>query len=145
MEVKHIKGGVAFDDRGSVSFVNDFNFPDVKRFYLVKNHNTGFIRAWHGHKKEAKYVFVSSGSILLAAVKIDNWQQPSKDAALQKFILTGNSPSVLYIPPGYANGFRTLTADAQVMFFSTSTLEESKDDDIRFRHDYWNPWDIEYR
>ena len=28
-----IPGGVAVDDRGSVRFVNEFNFKDVKRFF----------------------------------------------------------------------------------------------------------------
>ena len=37
-------------------FVNDFNFENVKRFYQVENHRQGFIRAWHGHKKEGKYI-----------------------------------------------------------------------------------------
>ena len=46
-----IKGGLSVDDRGSVSFVNDFNFSDVKRFYMIQNHVQGFVRAWHGHKK----------------------------------------------------------------------------------------------
>ena len=32
METKIINGGVATDDRGSVRFVNDFNFDGVKRF-----------------------------------------------------------------------------------------------------------------
>ena len=38
-------GGQAVDDRGTVSFVNDFDFNNVKRFYQVENHRRGFIRA----------------------------------------------------------------------------------------------------
>jgi dTDP-4-dehydrorhamnose 3,5-epimerase len=47
MEPKIINGGIAPDDRGSVRFVNDFDFAKVKRFYQVENHRAGFIRAWH--------------------------------------------------------------------------------------------------
>ena len=54
--VELINGGIAVDDRGQLSFVNDFDFKDVKRFYMVENHEKGFIRAWHGHKKDVKYV-----------------------------------------------------------------------------------------
>ena len=32
---KVISGGVAIDDRGSVTFVNDFDFLGVKIFYQV--------------------------------------------------------------------------------------------------------------
>ena len=49
---KIINGGIAVDDRGSVRFVNEFDFKNVKEFYHVSNHRRGFIRAWHGHKKE---------------------------------------------------------------------------------------------
>jgi hypothetical protein len=31
------------------------------------------------------------------------------------------------------------------MFFSTSTLEESLRDDIRFPARYWDPWQVEER
>ncbi len=140
-----IKGGLAVDDRGTVSFVNGFDFKDVKRFYAVENHRRGFIRAWHGHKNEAKYVLAVKGSALVCAVKIDDWENPSKDAEVKRFVLSEKSPAVLYIPAGHANGFMSLTDDAKLMFFSTSSLEESLNDDYRFDARYWNPWEIEER
>lgn len=144
-EVKLIKGGIAVDDRGSVSFVNDFNFQDVKRFYIVENHKQGFIRAWHAHKNESKYVLVIKGSAIVAAVEIDNWDNPSKNLHVDRFVLSEKSPSVLYIPKGYANGFLSLSEDLKIMFMSTSTLEDSLNDDYRFEAHYWNPWKIEER
>lgn len=144
-KVKLIKGGLAVDDRGSVSYVNDFNFHEVKRFYEVENHKAGFIRAWHGHKKEAKYVLAVKGSALLCAVQIDDWENPSKNLDVKKFVLSEKTPSVLYIPAGYANGFMSLTNDTKLMFFSTSVLEDSLNDDFRFDSKYWNPWEIEER
>ena len=68
--IKLIDGGLAVDDRGTVRFVNDFDFNGVKRFYQVENHQKGFIRAWHGHKKESKYVYVSSGTALVGVVDL---------------------------------------------------------------------------
>ena len=53
-----IKGGIAFDDRGSLSFVNSFDLGKYKRCYTVKNHTQGFIRAWHGHLNESKALMV---------------------------------------------------------------------------------------
>lgn len=137
-----IKGGLAVDDRGKLTFINDFSFEGVKRFYMVENHQAGFVRAWHGHKKEAKYVLPVSGSAIVAAVKIDDWDNPSKDLEISRFVLSAASPSLLYIPAGYANGFKTLTDDARLMFFSTTTMEEAKDDDFRFEAGMWNPWTI---
>jgi len=144
-KTKLITGGLSVDDRGSVSYVNDFNFKNVKRFYIVENHKINFIRAWHAHKNEAKYVMVVKGSALIGAVDIDNWEKPSKELSVDRFILSEKNPSILYIPKGYANGFMTLTENCKVIFFSTSSIKESMKDDYRFDAFYWDPWHIEQR
>ena len=141
-EPKLFEGGLGVDDRGKVGFVNDFNFAGVKRFYWVTNHKAGFVRAWHAHRLEAKYVTVVQGSALIGAVEIDDWDNPSKDSKVWRYVLYAHKPSVLYIPAGYANGFMSLTENAKLIFFSTSTLEEAHSDDIRFDAYYWNPWEI---
>lgn len=145
LQPKLIKGGIAIDDRGTVSFVNDFNFEMVKRFYIVENHKQGFIRAWHAHKNEAKYVMVVKGSAVIAAVEVDNWENPSKDLKINRFILSEINPSVLFIPAGYANGFMSLSNDAKIIFFSTSELGDSVNDDYRFDAHYWEAWKVEER
>jgi dTDP-4-dehydrorhamnose 3,5-epimerase len=137
-KIEKIEGGLFADDRGFLRFVNDFNFNKVKRFYQVENHSKNFIRAWHGHMKEGKYVYVSKGSILIGAVNL-------KTEEVFKTTLSNQSPSILFIPPGYANGFKTLEEETIVMFFSTSTLKESNGDDIRFKYDKWNIWEENYR
>jgi dTDP-4-dehydrorhamnose 3,5-epimerase len=139
------QGNIGIDDRGSVSFVNDFRFEGVKRFYLVTNHRAGFVRAWHAHRKESKYVTVVQGAAVVAAVAIDDWETPSRDVKVHRHVLSATKPAVLLIPPGYANGFMSLTDDARLMFFSTSSLEESRGDDIRYDARYWNPWEVAER
>ena len=137
-----INGELSVDDRGELMFVNQFNMELVKRFYVVSNHKQGFIRAWHAHKIESKYVFIVNGAALISTVKIDDWENPSIDIIADKFILTAKKPSILYIPSGYANGFKTLSTDTKIIFFSTSTLKDSVDDDYRFDAYKWNPWEI---
>ena len=56
-EIEKVEGGLFADDRGFLRFVNNFDFSQVKRFYQVENHSAGFIRAWHGHKKEKKFIY----------------------------------------------------------------------------------------
>ncbi len=141
-EPKIIPGGIAIDDRGSASFVNDFGFEGIKRFYMLKNHKQGFIRAWHGHKLEKKFMYVPRGSALICCVEIDDWDNPSKDLKVHRFVLSEHKPSILYIPEGYANGFMSLTEDAELMVFSTTTLDVAMTDDIRFPAHYWDPWEI---
>jgi dTDP-4-dehydrorhamnose 3,5-epimerase len=138
-----IKGGIAVDDRGSLRFVNDFDFEGVLRFYQVENHRQGYIRAWHGHEKEGKYVWVASGSALVGIVPLDG--KPGDIGAVQKFVLSDKSPSILWIPPGYYNGFMNLEENTRIIFFSTSTLDEAKDDDIRRAYDMWDIWQDDFR
>lgn len=133
-------GDIFVDDRGELRFINDFDFNEVKRFYQVKNHYKSFIRAWHGHRKEAKYVYVALGSALVGAVKMDD-----EGAKPFRCIISANKPRILYIPKGYANGFMNLENNTIVQFFSTATIEESKDDDIRFPYDKWDIWSVKYR
>lgn len=142
LEPKVIPGGIAVDDRGTLSFNNDFTFENVKRFYLVSNHRIGFIRAWHAHRHEAKYLTVVRGSALVGAVRITDWNNPSREQPPFRTVLTAARPSILYIPPGHANGFMNLTEDATLLFLSTSTLAESMNDDIRFEARFWDIWNI---
>lgn len=144
-EPKIIEGALSVDDRGEVGFVNGFNFAGVKRFYSVRNHRKGFVRAWHAHRKEGKYVGVVAGVAIVGAVPIDNWESPSKDAKVYRFTLSQKKPSVVYIPPGYANGAMTLSDDAVILYFSTASLEETKGDDTRYDARYWDIWNIEER
>lgn len=137
---KLITGGVSVDDRGSLRFVNDFDFSGVKRFYQVQNHRRGFIRAWHGHKVESKYVYVVKGTALIGAVPLEG-----DSPIVVKFTLSDKTPRVLYIPNNYANGAMTLEEDTIIQYFSTSTLEQSKGDDIRFPYDKWNIWQEDFR
>jgi len=137
-----IEGASAVDDRGEVAFINDFHFEGVKRFYTVSNHRSGFVRAWHAHRREGKYIIAVHGAAIVAAVAIDNWEHPSKNAKIYRFVLSAQKPAVMFIPPGYANGFMSLTADTKLMFLSTSALEESQGDDIRYDARYWDPWQV---
>jgi dTDP-4-dehydrorhamnose 3,5-epimerase-like enzyme len=140
-----ISGGKATDDRGSLTFNNGIELNQFKRFYAIENHRQGFIRAWHGHLKEAKLFVPLRGSFLVAAVELDDPVSPSKDNKIAKSVISDTNSNSLFIPAGFANGFMNLSADAILLVYSTTSLDESKGDDYRFEFDYWNPWEIEQR
>lgn len=144
-EPQLVRGKCAVDDRGTISFVNDFTFASVKRFYTVTNYRKGFVRAWHGHKHESKCCTAVCGSLLVCCILVDNWEHPSPNLSINRYVLSERTPDVLCIPAGYVNGFMSLTDDAKIMFFSTATLEESHGDDIRFPARQWDPWSVEER
>jgi len=129
---KIIQGGMFIDDRGILTYFNDMNFFGVQRVYWVHHMEPGGIRAWHYHNREGKFMSVPSGTFLIGVAN------PVTDK-VEQFVLCDRQPKILWIPPGYANGFKNLERNSILTIFSTSTLEESKDDDIRY---VWNKWDI---
>lgn len=140
-EITFLEGGIASDNRGSLSFVNTFPFTEFKRFYTIRNRAPGFVRAWHGHQYESKAYFITSGTVVVGAVKVDNWSNPSADLPVNTQIMSVDKPGILFIPGGHANGFMSLTNNAQVLLFSNFSLQDSLEDDIRFDPRFWNPWD----
>lgn len=137
-----ITGGRATDDRGALGFINGFDLSEFKRFYTVENHEVGFVRAWHGHLIEAKAIIVLRGSALVCTVKMTDTTAPSKNEPVKRLVLSATNTSAILVPAGYANGFKTLTSDALVLVFSSTSLDESLNDDFRFPYDYWDPWEI---
>ena len=136
-----------YDDRGDVIYCNEFNLIQrkVKRFYQITNNNINFVRAWHGHKKEEKFLFVLQGAFKICAVKIDNWKNPSKKLPVKEFVINANSPKILHIPGGYAHGTQNLKVGSKLMVFSTFSLQQTIQDDYRFKSDLWYDWNIKFR
>ena len=132
--------GKSEDHRGYVEFYNELKLDYYKRFYIVSNPIEGTVRAWHGHKIEEKLIKVLKGEFLICLVKVDNWDQPSKNLEILKYKLNENS-GLLYVPSGYANSAINLNSDSKVMYFSSLVLEDSINDDYRFDSKYWNPWE----
>lgn len=142
---KLIMGDKAIDDRGCLSFVNNFDFPGVKRFYQVNNHSSKTIRAFHGHLKENKFVYVSKGSVMFVLIPMTETDSSTNSPTMYKYVLTDHKPSILYIPAGYANGYKFLTEESTIIFFSTLSLAESeKTDDHRYPYDRWGKslWEV---
>ena len=129
--IQIIHGGAAADERGTVRYVNGFNFDGVRRFYTVQNKNRGFVRDWHGHYKQTIYAHTVSGSIIMGLINME-------DNTAHKYPLTGSEPAILLIPPGYASSFKSLTDDAIVLYFSTASLEESEADSYRYPAKEWD-------
>ena len=143
-----IKGGRYKDDRGVLIYNNDFDMSDVKRSYIVE-HDRSFIRAFHGHLHERKWVQVLEGKFKIVTYKLEptkvekeTFWHPELDT--QNIHYMENDGSVLAIPAGYTNGFQNLTISGKIQFFSDKTVKESEGDDIRCRWNYFSEriWDL---
>jgi dTDP-4-dehydrorhamnose 3,5-epimerase-like enzyme len=145
MNPKLINGNRIFDNRGSLRFSNELNFKNIKRFYTVHNYTKNFIRAWHGHINEEKYIGCIKGTFQVSAVKIDNVKKPNKKNEIHSYFLNESNNNFVHVPKGFANGSISLEDNSELLIFSTSSIEESLNDDIRYDAEYWNPWKINNR
>ncbi|RYH74573.1 hypothetical protein EVU94_06020 [Flavobacteriaceae bacterium 144Ye] len=132
-----IKGNNFTDDRGTVHFVNDFSMESVVRLYEISPKDTSIIRAWQAHKEECKWFYCTKGSFKVNVVKIDDFESPSEDLTVNSFELNASHPEVLFIPGGYANGFKAISENSKLMVFSNFGLDASKQDDYRYDTNKW--------
>lgn len=138
MNPKVIEGGNFSDHRGTISYVNDFSFNGIERFYIISNCNENPIRAWQGHKLDSKNFYCLNGSFKIHFVKIDDWEKPSKDLTVETIFVTVAESKIVHIPAGYANAIESLESNSKLISFSTLPLTDVKDDDVRFPSDYWS-------
>lgn len=136
-----LEGGNHEDARGMITFFNSFDLESFKRLYVFDIKNTDSVRAWQGHKIEAKAFIVLEGEIELAWVEIDDFESPSNNLFAESIQLSAFKPQVKIIPGGFANGFKAISSKAKVLVFSDKSLDSSLNDDFRFDAALWFSWD----
>ena len=94
--------------------------------YITENFAEGTVRAWHAHKRERKWVLAVSRAALACCVEVDDWESPSVDAEVHRFVLDAANPSVLAVPAGYANGAMSLLPDTKLLYLSNAAARVSR-------------------
>lgn len=139
-EIKFIEGGISCDHRGKISHVNNLDMNEIERFYIIHQKETSVIRAWHAHQTEKKWFYVIRGSFVAAFVKIDDWKNPSLYLKPEIFQLTANNSQILFVPEGYANGFKANEPDSELLVFSNKVLPVALNDSWRYDAKMWVNW-----
>ena len=137
MAYKVIKGNNHSDNRGTLTFNNDFDASDIKRIYAIENKEIDFIRAWQGHKIERRWFTAIQGSFEIKLIKIENWEQPNQNAEVSTIILNDKTLDILCIPNGYVNSIQALEANSKLLAMSDYQLGEINDE-YRFDSKYFN-------
>lgn len=109
------------DERGILCPV-ELSEPAV-RFYLARNWMRGQIRAWHGHPREWRIVRCVTGVAKVCAMRID------EHSDVRQFVLTDQKSEVLYIPAGWANGWKSLSLDCELLYLAPTHYADR--DDVR--------------
>jgi dTDP-4-dehydrorhamnose 3,5-epimerase-like enzyme len=132
-----IPGGNHTDKRGTLTFNNDFDASQIKRIYTIQNENTSIIRAWQGHKIEKRWFTAIKGSFEIKLIKIDNWENPDKNAEVFSIILNDKNLDTLAIPNGYLNSIQALEENSKLLAMSDYQLGEINDE-YKFESNYFN-------
>ena len=135
---KIIKGGSHTDFRGRISFVNDFKLEGVNRFYTIHHPDTSIVRAWQGHTQESKYYYPVKGSWIIAWVKME-FDKPEEEWEAEIIKLKATDNKLIYLPPGYANGFKALEKGSIIIGFSAPGEKEEKEI-LRWPSEKWLDW-----
>ena len=131
-----IKGGSHSDNRGNLTYNNDFDISSIKRMYFIQNSSTSFVRAWQGHVIERRWFSVVKGSFEIKLIKIDNWENPTKNLDIFSSILNDQNLDVLFVPAGYVNSIQALEENSKLIAMSDYLLGEVKDE-YRFDSNYF--------
>lgn len=137
MQPKIIKGNHYTDDRGTLFFNNDFNALGIKRVYIIENKSVDFVRAWQGHQIEQRWFSAVAGSFRIKLLKIDHWENPSRDLSVVEFIINSENLDVLHVPSGFLTSIEALEEKSKLLLFADYQLGEVCDE-FRFPSDYFN-------
>lgn len=132
-----IKGNCFTDERGKISFNNEFNTSEIKRIYFIENLRLDFVRGWQGHKLEQRWFMSVTGSFEIKVIKIDQWENPSKDLQALKYQVNSSTSDVLYIPAGYITCIKAIEEGSKLMAMSDYRIGEIQDE-YRFKINYFN-------
>ena len=127
-KIKWLIGNRHVDERGILTFNNDFNASLVKRIYFIENKNKDIVRGWQGHKIEQRWFSAVNGSFKINIITIDNWTNPSKKLKLKSYILSSTNLEVLHVPQGNITSIQSLKDHSKLMVFSNYSMGEVNDE-----------------
>ena len=128
MKSELIAGRTHVDLRGALMYNNDFDASEVKRMYLIENKDKTIVRAWQGHKIEQRWFTAVLGVFRIQLIKIDNWEQPSKNLIVETYILNSDSLNVLHIPAGYVSSIQSISSASKLLVLADYLLDDNNDE-----------------
>lgn len=124
------------DERGIITYNNDFNASEIKRIYTIENHSTDFVRGWQGHKIERRWFACMQGSFDISVIEVDDFARPSKDLKIKKYTLTDEILTYLHVPAGCITAIQSRFAGSKLLVLADYMLGEIADE-YRYPPDYF--------
>lgn len=136
MKPKLIIGSCHSDERGILLYNNNFDASLIKRIYIIENEKIEFIRGWQGHQIEQRWFSAVTGRFKIQLIKIDNWEEPSKDLEVFTYLIDSEELNVLHVPSGYISSIQSLELNSKLLVMADYLLGENKDE-YRFDIEYF--------
>lgn len=133
---KYLEGKKHQDERGIITYNNDFDASQIKRIYTIENHSTDFIRGWQGHKFEKRWFASMKGRFEISVIVIDDFTNPSKDLIIQKYLLTDDVLTYLHIPSGCITAIQAKEEGSKLLVLADYGLGEINDE-YRYSLEYF--------
>lgn len=132
-----LQGNKFIDQRGRITYNNDFDASQIKRIYTIENHSTDFIRGWQGHQIEQRWFACMKGRFEISVIEVDDFTKPSKDLIIQKYILTDEVLTYLHVPAACITAIQAKSLDSKLLVLADYGLGEINDE-YRFDLDYFD-------
>ena len=124
------------DERGIITYNNEFDASEIKRIYTIENHSVDFIRGWQGHQIEQRWFACMKGKFEISVIEVDNFEQPNKNLNIKKYQMDDHSLTYLHIPAGYITAIKALDSASKLLVLADYALGEVQDE-YRFPLDYF--------
>ena len=125
------------DHRGIITYNNYFNASLITQIYTIENHSPDFIRGWQGHQIEQRWFAAMSGSFEIRVIKVDDFDNPSKDLSQNKYKLTADNLDFLHVPAGYITAIQALEEHSKLLVLADYGVGEVQDE-YRYPLEYFN-------
>ncbi|WP_282629968.1 WxcM-like domain-containing protein [Empedobacter sedimenti] len=124
------------DERGIITFNNEFDASEIKRIYTIENHSLDFIRGWQGHKVEQRWFAAMKGRFEISVIKVDDFENPSKNLTVNTYELSDEALTYLHVPAGCITAIQAKDSNNKLLVLADFAIGEVQDE-YRFPLDYF--------
>lgn len=120
------------DERGIITYNNDFDASIIRRIYTIENKSIDFIRGWQGHKIEQRWFAAVKGCFEISVIEVDDFDHPSKEVEIRKHLLKDETLTYLHVKAGYVTAIQALQENSKLLVLADYALGEVQDE---YRYD----------
>jgi hypothetical protein len=125
---KIIIGNHFKDERGEISFNNDFDLSPIKRMYFISNHEDHKKRGWQCHKNESRWFASCEGKFEIHTISFESSIKKAADIKKESFILDSEKLHILHVSPNYYTCIIAITPKSKLLVLSNFALNEVQDE-----------------